>query len=507
MLSAFCGAALILTSPSLLQAKEFVFTGELLDARTGAPHPDVGALWIELLSRARTPDRRGCDAAYPFERKDRLRAGKSGPGRFTFRIPWSSGACAYQPLNVSFWLGLDKTYLDDAIAYVVNDDGTLNVQERPWALLAPNDKQQREAWLAGSGVVRRGKQLVFAYLQPRYTDLQPAVSAVHDSRAARFYSREDAIRSVYWELFFRKRGQMVSLPERLPAVEIQAETQDFLAWTSPLQWQRHPQPGHTWHYAGVTDPWAWLVEGTIRREGELWQIDVASVPLGPLPPGGTPRFRPTRQFFSAASTALLSVASEAALLEQARTVIIEAGRAVNREVDAFPRQVEHKGLGRLAEVAGDIVVSAPTATVRLRTANGGTDTTSVETFQLDVKPSEQRIIFERPRMIGYEYWTMSDREWGDRICGDRAPDKRPRAFDAMTGRLGTLGGRLENLARCDATDPRGCRLGSAEGRTWYGRCWWDPAAQDVLLGQRALPVRRLRFWTEPDEALPRAAKD
>jgi hypothetical protein len=28
--------------------------------------------------------------------------------------------------------------------------------------------------------------------------------------------------------------------------------------------------------------------------------------------------------------------------------------------------------------------------------------------------------------------------------------------------IGTLGGRLENLARCDPTDPRGCRLGAVE---------------------------------------------
>ena len=73
----------------------------------------------------------------------------------------------------------------------------------------------------------------------------------------------------------------------------------------------------------------------------------------------------------------------------------------------------------------------------------------------------------------------------------------------MTARIGTLGGRTENIASCDPTDPRGCRLGSAVGRTWYGRCWWDPAAQDVLLGQRALAVRRVRFWTETDEALRR----
>ena len=52
--------------------------------------------------------------------------------------------------------------------------------------------------------------------------------------------------------------------------------------------------------------------------------------------------------------------------------------------------------------------------------------TSVETLQLDVKPADQRVIIERPRTIGYEYWTMSDREWGDRLCGDRDPHKRPR---------------------------------------------------------------------------------
>jgi hypothetical protein len=170
-LSIFCGAALILTSQSQLQAKELVFTGELLDARTGEPHPNVGALWIELLSRARTPDRRGCDAVEPFTRKDRLRVGKSGPGRFTFRIPWSSGACAYQPLNVSFWLGQDKGSLDDDIAYVVNADGTLNIQERPWALLATNNKEQKEAWRS-IAVIRRGKHVVFAYLEPRLTDLR-----------------------------------------------------------------------------------------------------------------------------------------------------------------------------------------------------------------------------------------------------------------------------------------------------------------------------------------------
>jgi hypothetical protein len=280
-------------------------------------------------------------------------------------------------------------------------------------------------------------------------------------------------------------------------VEIVSGGQDFLAWTSPLQWQRHWQPGHPQHYAGVTDPWAWLVEGTIRRQGELWQIDVASVPLGPLPPDGTPRFRPNRQFLSAASASLLSVAAEAALLEQARVAIVEAGLAVNREVDVFPRQVEHKGLGRLAEVAGDIVVSGPTATARFRTANTSGDLTSMETFQLDVTPADPRVVLERPRMIGYEYWTMSDRVWADRLCGDRQPDKGPRVFDWMTGRLGTLGGRPENLLRCDATDARGCRLGTEGGRTWYGRCWWDPAAQDVLLGQRALAVRRVRYWTAP----------
>jgi hypothetical protein len=45
-LNTFCGAALLLTSQSRLRAKELVFTGELLDARTGEPHPDVGTLRI-----------------------------------------------------------------------------------------------------------------------------------------------------------------------------------------------------------------------------------------------------------------------------------------------------------------------------------------------------------------------------------------------------------------------------------------------------------------------------
>ena len=102
---------------------------------------------------------------------------------------------------------------------VVNADGTLNIQERPWALLATNNKEQNEARFSG-GVVRRGKHVVFAYLQPLLTDLQPAVSTVHDSRSARFYSEENAIRSVYWELFFRKRGAMTTPPRPAPAVEI-----------------------------------------------------------------------------------------------------------------------------------------------------------------------------------------------------------------------------------------------------------------------------------------------
>ena len=84
-LNIFCGAVLILTSPSRLQAKELVFTGELLDARTGEPHPDVGALRIELLSRAQTPDRRGCDAIIPFTRKDRVRVEQIGT--WSFHLP------------------------------------------------------------------------------------------------------------------------------------------------------------------------------------------------------------------------------------------------------------------------------------------------------------------------------------------------------------------------------------------------------------------------------------
>jgi hypothetical protein len=39
-------------------------------------------------------------------------------------------------------------------------------------------------------------------------------------------------------------------------------------------------------------------------------------------------------------------------------------------------------------------------------------------------------------------------------------------------------------------------------RGWYGRCWWDPAAQDVLLGQLPLPIRRTRYWMAEAAARP-----
>ena len=46
------------------------------------------------------------------------------------------------------------------------------------------------------------------------------------------------------------------------------------------------------------------------------------------------------------------------------------------------------------------------------------------------------------------------------------------------------------------------QLGVAKGLVWYGRCFWDPAALDVLLGQRHLAVVREQLWTVP-EALPK----
>ena len=165
-LGAVCAASIV-ASASAAAAKEFVFTGEVWSARTGEPHPDPSALQVELLSRARTPQRRGCDAREPYERKERLRVDRSGPGRFTFRVPSSSGDCTYEPLNVQFRLsGKDRDLFDPVVAYVVSEDGTLGIHERPWALIATNNREAIERWVTGHGVLRRGTHLVSATSSP-----------------------------------------------------------------------------------------------------------------------------------------------------------------------------------------------------------------------------------------------------------------------------------------------------------------------------------------------------
>ena len=489
-------AAFLVLSPAAVGAADFVFTGELVDARTGEPHPNPAALRAEVRSRAATPKHRGCDAVEPFERKDAVRIDRAGPapGRFTFRIPSASGPCAYRPLNIQFQLGKDGRIGDPIVAYVFNDDGTLYLHQRDWALLSPDNNEDRAIWFAGVRTLRRGKHVVLTHLEPRYTEIIPTVAETRDSRAARFYAQDEAIRSVYWEVFFQRRRLMNQLPERLPAVEIIVQGDAFLAWTSPVQWLRHAQ-GQRSYYAGVTDPWAWLVQGEIRRDGGAWKITLASVAPAPGADGTAPRLVPTRPFFSNTAAALVEGASQHALLEQARNVVVEAGISDIREYDFTPRQIEHKGLGRIPEMAGDVVISGPTATLRLRAASE--DKVLAHTFRLPVKVAGPRVVFAHPEMIAFEHWTMSDRTWGERICGDRNPQGEPFAFDWMTTRIKERGGRAESLTRCNPTDSAGCRLGAEGGRTWFGRCWWDPVAQDLLLGQRSLPVRRTRYWVAP----------
>jgi hypothetical protein len=493
--------ALLVSCPAAAQAKDFVFTGELVDARTGAPHPDPAALRIVLLSRAATPKQRGCDPVdrYAFERKDPVRVERAGaaPGHFTFRIPPSSGPCSYRPLNVRFQLGKDRRVGDPIVAYVVNDDGTLYVKQRDWALLSPDNHEDRELWFSDTRPVRRGKHVTLAYLEPRYTEITLAVAETRDSRATRFYTQDEAIRSVYWELFFQRRGLMNQLPYRLPAVETILQGDAFLAWSSPVQWLRHAQ-GQRSYYAGVTDPWAWLVEGEIRRDGDAWKVVLASVAPAPGADGAAPRLAPTRPLFSNTAAALVEGASQHALLEQARNAVVEAGVSEITEYDVTPRQVEHKGLGRVPEMAGDVVISGSTAMLRLRAAYE--DKTLAHNFRLQAAVDGPRVAFARPEMVAFEHWTMSDRTWGERICGDRNPQGEPFVFDWMTKRIAERRGRAESLTRCNPTDAAGCRLGVEGGRTWFGRCWWDPAAQDVLLGQRPLPVRRTRYWVAPAAA-------
>ena len=99
---------------------------------------------------------------------------------------------------------------------------------------------------------------------------------------------------------------------------------------------------------------------------------------------------------------------------------------------------------------------------------------------------------------------MHDSARGEELCRDRTAKGEPLPFDWIKSWILPQGRWSKELGRCDPTNPNGCQLGVAKGLVWYGRCFWDPAAQDLLLGQRHLPVRREQFWTVP-EALSKDA--
>ena len=95
-------------------------------------------------------------------------------------------------------------------------------------------------------------------------------------------------------------------------------------------------------------------------------------------PRATPRYAPTKQFFGTEAEGFLARAAAEALLEQARDAVIDAGVPDTRDYNLYPRDIHHKGLGRLRELAGDIVVSGSSATLRLRSARE--DMTIAHTF-------------------------------------------------------------------------------------------------------------------------------
>jgi len=267
-------------------------------------------------------------------------------------------------------------------------------------------------------------------------------------------------------------------------VEILVDGERFWAWSSPLSWQRWVAHARVHqHYAGVTDPWAWLVEGRVRSEGGRWEIALASAALPVVPRGGHP------------AAALERRAAAAALVEQARRVAVEAGLVEGWTYDRFPIDVKHDGLGVRREVTGWASVEGRRATLRLGSV--AQRTTDAVTVQFDAEVADGRVSLARPLMVAREHWTMSDREGSVRGCESRGADGQLHVFRWMVDRIVARGGQRTDLRDCDPADARGCRLGTEGEQIWYGRCWWDRAGEDDLLGPKPLPVSRVRYWATP----------